>query len=121
MRLGFSQVFARLGGAGLVLWAVFAWDRHPARESATCRVHHLRISDHAGAAAHLLEEGRATTLALGWRLIAMNHRKNRPNKAPEPTPTSVTLRASSRVIELKQMGADRHVARSAPDAVVAHL
>jgi hypothetical protein len=47
--------------------------------------------------------------------------KTRPNKAPEPTPGSVTLRATSRVIELKRRTADRHAARSVPAPVVAHL
>jgi hypothetical protein len=44
-----------------------------------------------------------------------------PNKAPEPTPTSVTPRASSRAMKLKRRIADRVPARGAPDAVVAHL
>jgi hypothetical protein len=44
-----------------------------------------------------------------------------PNKAPEPTPTSVTPRAFSRVTEMKRWIADRNPARGAPDAVVAHL
>jgi hypothetical protein len=47
--------------------------------------------------------------------------KDKPNKAPEPTPGSVTLRASSRVIEAKRRDAVCHVARSAPAPVVAHL
>jgi hypothetical protein len=44
-----------------------------------------------------------------------------PNKAPEPTPTSVTPRASSRAMKLKRRIGDRVPARGAPDAVVAHL
>jgi hypothetical protein len=44
-----------------------------------------------------------------------------PNKAPEPTPTSVTPRASSRMTESKHWSADPNSARGAPDAVVAHL
>jgi hypothetical protein len=47
--------------------------------------------------------------------------KNRPNKAPEPTPTSVTPRAFSRVMKVKRQIAVRIPARGAPDAVVAHL
>jgi hypothetical protein len=44
-----------------------------------------------------------------------------PNKAPEPTPTAVTPRASLRMMKMKQLKVDRHVARGAPAAVVAHL
>jgi hypothetical protein len=44
-----------------------------------------------------------------------------PNKAPEPTPTAVTPRASSRMMKVKQSKVARHVARGAPAAVVAHL
>ena len=47
--------------------------------------------------------------------------KKEANKAPEPTPGSVTLRASSRRMEWKQQNADRRAARSAPAPVVAHL
>jgi hypothetical protein len=44
-----------------------------------------------------------------------------PNKAPEPTPTSVTPRAFLRAMKMKRRIADRVPARGAPDAVVAHL
>ena len=44
-----------------------------------------------------------------------------PNKAPEPTPTSVTPRAIEGVVELKQMNLSRFEAHGAPAAVVAHL
>jgi hypothetical protein len=44
-----------------------------------------------------------------------------PNKAPEPTPTAVTPRATLRIIKMKQLKVDSHVARGAPAAVVAHL
>jgi hypothetical protein len=44
-----------------------------------------------------------------------------PNKAPEPTPGSVTPRATSRVMKLKQKIADRNLARGAPAPGVAHL
>jgi hypothetical protein len=44
-----------------------------------------------------------------------------PNKAPEPTPTAVTPRASSPMMKMKQLKVDCHVARGAPAAVVAHL
>jgi len=44
-----------------------------------------------------------------------------PNKAPEPTPTSVMPRAISRVTEAKQWNAEPNPARVMPDAVVAHL
>ena len=43
------------------------------------------------------------------------------NKAPEPTPTSVTPRAISRAIEVKRQSPEANLARGAPDAVVAHL
>jgi hypothetical protein len=45
----------------------------------------------------------------------------RPNKAPEPTPGSVTPRAFSGEVKLKQRSADRNPARGAPVPVVAHL
>jgi hypothetical protein len=45
----------------------------------------------------------------------------RPNKAPEPTPTAVTPRASSGMMKMKQLKVNRYVARGAPAAVVAHL
>jgi len=44
-----------------------------------------------------------------------------PNKAPEPTPTSVMPRAISRVAEIKRWSAEPNPARVMPDAVVAHL
>jgi len=44
-----------------------------------------------------------------------------PNKAPEPTPTSVTPRATSRGFEVKRRSVEPILARGAPDAVVAHL
>jgi hypothetical protein len=44
-----------------------------------------------------------------------------PNKPPEPTPTSVTPRATSRMTESKRRKAEPTPARGAPDAVVAHL
>ena len=44
-----------------------------------------------------------------------------PNKAPEPTPRSVTPRAVSRSIEMKHRNPTRHTARVAPARVVAHL
>ena len=44
-----------------------------------------------------------------------------PNKAPEPTPTSVMPRAISRVAVLKQWNVEPNPARVMPDAVVAHL
>jgi hypothetical protein len=44
-----------------------------------------------------------------------------PNKALEPTPTAVTPRASSGMMKMKQLKVNRHVARGAPAAVVAHL
>jgi hypothetical protein len=44
-----------------------------------------------------------------------------PNKAPEPTTTSVTPRAIECVVELKQMNSDRSEASGAPAVVVAHL
>ena len=47
--------------------------------------------------------------------------KKTPNKAPEPTPTSVTPRAISRAIEWKRRNPEAILARGAPDAVVAHL
>ena len=48
-------------------------------------------------------------------------RKQKPNKAPEPTPGSVTPRASLRVIEPKQKYTNRNPARGAPAPSVAHL
>jgi signal peptidase I len=44
-----------------------------------------------------------------------------PNKTPEPTPGSVTLRATSRMTESKQWIAEPILARSAPAPGVAHL
>jgi hypothetical protein len=44
-----------------------------------------------------------------------------PNKAPEPTPGSVTPRAVESKIEMKQPKENRSVARGAPAPVVAHL
>ena len=45
----------------------------------------------------------------------------RPNKAPEPTPTSVTLRAIVPLYELNLRTEIPFAARSAPAVVVAHL
>jgi hypothetical protein len=44
-----------------------------------------------------------------------------PNKAPEPTPTSVTLRAIFSSSDLKLWTENPLAARSAPAVVVAHL
>jgi len=44
-----------------------------------------------------------------------------PNKAPEPTPTSVMPRATSRVTETKRWNVEPNPARVMPAAVVAHL
>jgi hypothetical protein len=52
---------------------------------------------------------------------SMFHTAPEPNKAPEPTPTSVTPRAISRLIELSRRIAEPNPARGAPDAGVAHL
>jgi len=49
------------------------------------------------------------------------NQKNEPNKAPEPTTMSVTLRAIARISETKPEILNRHAARSAPATVVAHL
>ena len=49
------------------------------------------------------------------------HHRERPNKAPEPTPTSVTPRALSGVSTMKQQNEARLAARVAPAVVVAHL
>ena len=55
-------------------------------------------------------------------LLLEDHRKvNRPNKAPEPTPGSVTPRAFSRISDMKPQTPLRHAARGAPAPVVAHL
>jgi hypothetical protein len=48
-------------------------------------------------------------------------KKNRPNKALEPTPTAVTPRAIDIKVEAKTWICSRYVARGAPAAVVAHL
>jgi hypothetical protein len=48
-------------------------------------------------------------------------KRERPNKAPEPTPTAVTPRAMEMVIEVKQWNCNHDKARVAPAAVVAHL
>ncbi len=45
----------------------------------------------------------------------------RPNKAPEPTLPSVTLRATSRITDMKLRSAEPNQARSAPAVSVAHL
>jgi hypothetical protein len=47
--------------------------------------------------------------------------KKEPNKAPEPTPMSVTPRAIVRVIEMNPQIPNRDAARGAPAMVVAHL
>ena len=44
-----------------------------------------------------------------------------PNKAPEPTPPSVTPRASESVFEMTPQNVIRSDARGAPAGVVAHL
>ena len=53
----------------------------------------------------------------------LSHLSNqtKPNKAPEPTSTSVTLRAIVSSSELKLWTENRLVARSAPAVAVAHL
>ncbi len=45
----------------------------------------------------------------------------KPNKAPEPTPVSVTPRADSRVVEMKLWNQKRSEARVTPATGVAHL
>jgi len=53
--------------------------------------------------------------------MRVRHAADRPNKAPEPTPTSVTPRAIVRLIDRKTPTANRNVARGVPAVVVAHL
>jgi hypothetical protein len=48
-------------------------------------------------------------------------RNKEPNKAPEPTPTAVTPRATEMNIEVKPWNCNRNEARVVPAAVVAHL
>ena len=52
---------------------------------------------------------------------AMSRRTNRPNKAPEPTSTSVTPRAFECMSELNPKNPARNAARGAPAVAVAHL
>jgi hypothetical protein len=56
-----------------------------------------------------------------WDMVFRPRKPKAPNKAPEPTPTSVTPRASSRSLDLKPWSAAPHPARGAPAVVVAHL
>jgi hypothetical protein len=53
------------------------------------------------------------------RAASMIEPSQAANKAPEPTPGSVTLRAFSRMTESKQQFAEANPARSAPAPVVA--
>ena len=54
-------------------------------------------------------------------VIAIVEQGQAPNKAPEPTPRSVTPRAIVSEIEMKQRNPNRPAARVAPARVVAHL
>ena len=51
----------------------------------------------------------------------LDHQAKRPNKAPEPTPGSVTPRATEGVFEVKPQKVNRDAARGAPAPGVAHL
>jgi hypothetical protein len=53
--------------------------------------------------------------------VSFVDKKPEPNKAPEPTPGSVTLRATLRMTESKQRTAEPNPARIAPAPGVAHL
>ena len=53
--------------------------------------------------------------------VRVRHLSDPPNKAPEPTSTSVTLRAIVSSSEMKLPNVDRFQARSAPAVAVAHL
>ena len=55
------------------------------------------------------------------RMKSFSIQAKSPNKAPEPTPGSVTLRATSRLAEMKQQNTKSKAARSAPAPSVAHL
>jgi hypothetical protein len=59
--------------------------------------------------------------AIGNLSSFMLSKPQKPNKAPEPTPTAVTPRAVEVVIEVKQWICNRDKARGAPAAGVAHL
>ena len=109
-------MLAGLGGVRSVLRRVYARGCFPAREREGGRLSRFCIGDHASSAADLLEEGRAATMAMGWRLIVMNQPEKRPNKAPEPTPGLVTSRA-----EMASEMISSGKARLAPSPVVAHL
>jgi len=53
--------------------------------------------------------------------VSIVEQRQAPNKAPEPTPRSVTPRAIVSEIEMKQRNPNRPAARVAPARVVAHL
>jgi hypothetical protein len=59
--------------------------------------------------------------AIGNLSSFMLSNPQKPNKAPEPTPTAVTPRAMEVKFEMKQWICNRDEARGAPAAVVAHL
>ena len=70
---------------------------------------------------HHLSVFRLRVLGCDGRALQGTTRPEKANKAPEPTPGSVTPRATERVIESKKRNVDRDAARGAPVPGVAHL
>jgi len=70
--------------------------------------------------------GRFSELRVFWQkdspfISEIASRVRSPNKAPEPTPGLVTLRAMECAFEMKRRNDNRDAARGAPSPVVAHL
>jgi hypothetical protein len=75
------------------------------------------------AGAFIREEAKAWDSRRRHRRIfpVMLSNPDKPNKAPEPTPTAVTPRAMEVNFEMNRWNCNRDEARGAPAAVVAHL
>ena len=93
---------------------------HPARESQL--LVRERTSKMAGHRSH--EDDEAVPPLPRWEslfTLGLSSPQSPPNKAPEPTSTSVTLRAFVGSSEMKLWTDVRFAARSAPAVAVAHL
>jgi hypothetical protein len=106
----------RITGKPVMLWSVSK--ATISGEIATCYVTWWIGNLGAGGHTVSLRKVRGTWIAEREEMIWV---AQRPNKAPEPTPGSVTPRAMARVIESKGWNADSDEARGAPAPVVAHL
>jgi hypothetical protein len=122
-----SLLFAKIRGcyAGDVLgrWRSRRVIRREVKSSRRLAIEMYKGGAKRRAGAFIREEAKAWDSRRRHRRIftVMLSNPDKPNKAPEPTPTAVTPRALEMKIEMKTRNCDWNEARVVPAAGVAHL